>query len=820
MLAAIREARHALVRTPAFSATAILSIGIAIGLAGSVVSVVWAAFFGRLPYPEPDRLVELWQTPGPGSAQPSDYLAPVRMLEWVDTQWRHLENVSATGMAVGLILERGDALIQVQTVPVIGDWFSTMAVPAAQGRVLTADDLQPGSTPAAVVTSRFAREKSVDVGTTISLSGVTYTVVGIMPPEFDSDERVWVAEASLPDESRSLAYAGVARVRAGSTAAEAALEIQQASAAQVAVDSARYAGLGATARPIGALARGADRPRLWMLSGVVAAVILIGLSNLTQIFLVRAQGRSRGLAIRGALGGSTWEIGRSLVAEGAIVGLLGGGFGLVLAVWGRNAVRAFLGGEYVFPSDPVMGTPVIAFSLVVALLVSVSVGLEPLRRIASLDLNALLQRHAGGSSATRAERRTQRVMVALQVTACVVLVATAAVLGSAYRTLHSLDLGYDADVVVQAQPDYDLLRMNPPSQWATARAVAERLREDPALSGVAVWEYFGEDYPPRPEIDAVFDGAPRAIGRFDRLTRAYTVEPGFFDVMGIDIVAGRALSEIDAAGQPPVAVVTKGGADAWWPGEDPIGHQVKLGAEGAWMTVVGVAESIQELHDQGATLATIGRQPPIVFAPYSQMPTPPVGWRPFGCCAGVMVGVRPTGPASAAIEALRSAFAVVEPRLPVEVDRMSTLHVSQGYAGSSIILTGRMVAAGAIVALVLAALGIVGVVREAVGRRTKELGLRIALGARGHQIVTSVAAESAYTALVGVATGLAAIFVLDRTLSSVVFGFEVQRLTDGVLDPGILLVATAVVSLGAAATAAATAARATRIDPVEALRSE
>jgi putative ABC transport system permease protein len=413
-------------------------------------------------------------------------------------------------------------------------------------------------------------------------------------------------------------------------------------------------------------------------------------------------------------------------------------------------------------------------------------------------------------------------MVAVQVTACIVLVAAAAVLGSAYRALHSLDLGYDADVVVEARPDYELLRMDVAAQWTTARAVAERLRNDPTVSGVAVWRYFTEAYPPRPEFDAVFDGAPRTIDRLARLRGAYTVEPGFFEVMGIEVLAGRPLSEVDRAGQPPVAVVTKVGADAWWPGEDPIGHRVKLGAEGTWMTVVGVVENIQPLHDQGVIIATMELQLPILFAPYAQMPSPPTGWQATLCCgiSGVMVGIRPAAAAAPAAQTLTSAFTTVEPRLPVEVDRMSTMHVSQGYAGSSIVLTGRMVAAGALVALLLAALGIVGVVREAVSRRTKELGLRIALGARGHHIVASVAWESAFTALVGIAAGLGAIFLLDRTLSSVVFDFEVQRLTDGVLDPVVLMVAVVIVSLGAAGTAAATATRATRIDPVEALRSE
>jgi predicted lysophospholipase L1 biosynthesis ABC-type transport system permease subunit len=238
------------------------------------------------------------------------------------------------------------------------------------------------------------------------------------------------------------------------------------------------------------------------------------------------------------------------------------------------------------------------------------------------------------------------------------------------------------------------------------------------------------------------------------------------------------------------------------------------------MTVVGVVEDVQTLDDQGTTFATSGIRLPILFAPYAQMPTPPVGWRPFGCCDGVMVGVRPGGPSRPAAEALRHAFLLTTPNLPVEVARMSELHVSGGYGGSSMSRTGRLLAAGTIVALLLAALGIIGVVREAVGRRTREFGLRIALGARARQVVGSAAWETAGAAALGVALGLVGLLTLGRSLSGVVFDYFVQRLTDSVLNPVVLLVATAVVILSAAATAAASAASAARVDPMVALRSE
>jgi predicted permease len=818
MLAAIREASRSLLRTPVFFATAVLSIGISVGLAGSVFAVVYAAFFTRLPFPEPERLLELWETPGPGSAQVADYLQPVRMLDLVEEETRHLASIAGTGMGPMLTMGGPDDPIRVEAASVVGDWFATMGVPAARGRALAADDARPGAERALVVSDRFASAVDVDLGATIELSGATYTVVGVMPRAFDATRRVWMAAESLPEGITPLAYAGVARVRAGSTLQEATLEIQQMAAAQVAADSARYGGFGATARSYGALARGASRPRLWMLAGVVAAVILIGLSNLTQLFLVRAQGRSRALAVRAALGGSAWQIGRGLAAEGALVGVLGGLLGLLLTVVGKDAVRAFLGGEYLFPSEPVVGPVVVVFALGVTVLASVTVGLEPLRRLRSLDLQGLLQRRAAGATSTRAERRTQRVMVAVQVATCVVLVAAGTVLASAYRALYRLDVGYDAAAVVQAVPEYGMARMDGPAQWDLARTVAERLRRHPAVAGVAVWEKVGEDYPPRSDIDAVFDGTPREIGRLDRLGWYYAVEPGFFEAMGIEVLAGRSPSASDGPGEALVAVVTRGGAAAWWPGEDPIGHQLKLGREGPWMTVVGVVEDVHPLDELGLTFAMNGRHLPFAFVSSAQMPTPPYGWRPFGCCAGVMIGVRPATSTALAAAALRSELTQAAAHVAADIGVMSDLQV--GYAGSSIALTGRMVAAGTLVALALALFGVIGVVREGLARRTREIGLRIALGARGHEVVRLTAREVALTILGGALVGLGLVIVVDRTLSSVLFGAYVPRLTSGVLDPPVLSAAVALVVAVGVATAAVTASGAAKVDPAVALRSD
>jgi hypothetical protein len=469
-----------------------------------------------------------------------------------------------------------------------------------------------------------------------------------------------------------------------------------------------------------------------------------------------------------------------------------------------------------------MSAPVLALIVALTLLSMTVLAVEPLRRARAIDIASALQRRAAASTTSKAERRAQRLMVAIQVATCVVLVATIGVIQSAHRALGRIEMGYDDHEIVQAMPDYGLLQMDVPAQWDLARSVAERLGDHPAIASVAVWEKVGEDYPPRPELDAVFDGPPRDLGLRERLGWYYAVEPGFFEAMGIELLSGRALTRNDGPGDPLVAVVTENGADAWWPGEDPIGRQVRLGERGAWMTVVGVIEEVRAFDELGrsAALSLSGGRMPFLFAPHAQWPLPPPGWRPYGCCAGVMIGVKPASSTEVASAALRAELATAAPQLPVTIGTMAELQVSGGYPGSRIAAAGRLLGAGTAVGVLLAMLGIVGVVRETLQRRTREIGLRVALGAHSRSIVGFVARDSVLTVVAGIGLGVAVLYPLDLVLSDTVFDYSIQRLSRGVLDPTVLGAAALVIAIVSFATAALAARRAASLDPAVALRSE
>ncbi len=298
----LRESARSLARSPVFTVASATSVGLAIGLACSVYAVIQASVLAPLPYAEPDRLVEMWQTARPGSSQRQDRLQPRRMEEWAGAaDLRSLESVAGTGIGDPLVMTGPDGPIRVTVHPVLGDWFETMGVPAARGRVLLPDDLDPGAERAAVVSDAFWRDRLSEQFKTIRLSDITYSVVGVMPRSFASGEQVWMPAETLPLEVKPVAYVGVGRLREGATLADAVTEIEQMAAAQVAADSALFGGVGATAQRLRAQGGGPNRQTLWMLTGVVVAVLLVGLSNLTTLMLVRAQARSQALAIRASV---------------------------------------------------------------------------------------------------------------------------------------------------------------------------------------------------------------------------------------------------------------------------------------------------------------------------------------------------------------------------------------------------------------------------------------------------------------------------------------------------------------------------------------
>ncbi len=815
----IRDAIRSLLRSPGYTATALLSVGGAIGLSCSVYAVVVSIFLTPPPFQAPDRIIQFWQTPGPGSSQPQDYLQPIRMEEWVQKgDFRTLAEVAGTGMGPTLVLQSAEGGQRVTSAPLVGDWFGLLGVSAALGRVLTPEDLRPGAPPAAVVSDSFWRAylAGTHLGEMV-LSGVRFTVVGVMPPSFEPGRRVWIGTESLPADHRPAAFAGLARLRPGASPEDGAAEIEHLAAVQVEADSARYAGLGATARPLDQLGRRGEGPALWMLAGVVLAVLLVALNNLTVLTLVRAQGRSGALAVRASLGASSWQLGRGLATEGAVIGLSGAGLGVALAVWGKDLAWAFLGGYW---TRPTVDGGLVGLALGLGVLTATLIGIEPMRRVGSLNLRALLQRRTGGSGSTVRERRTRQVLVAAQVMTCAVLLVVVSVFSMAYQAFADLDMGAEVERVVEVHPDWEVANLEPTDRWNMAEILVQRLEVTAGLEGATAWLQVSEDYPPRPEFDAVIEGAPPDLGPRNGLYTYHEVLPGFFEVLGLEIVQGRQFSAVDGRGGTPVAVVSERAAELWWPGQDPLGRQIKLSEAGQWMTVVGVSQDMQGLTELSRTVAIRRRPGPAIFIPAGQFVHPPEGWREFGCCDGVRIGARAATSGGRVVRTVRDLVAQAAPDLPLI--RVSSIYEAQmdGYIGRSIRDLGRLVGIGVLIALVLSVVGIVGVVGEAVHRRMREIGVRVALGARRRQIAWIVGRESFFMAFSGLGAAMALLFGLKEWMSKAILDVYVRWLAPDLVSVQVLGTASIIVLVVTIGTTTLAARRALNINPVEALRAD
>ncbi len=813
----IRAAVRSLARSKTYALVALLSVGGTIGLAATVYAVVSATYFAPLAGRAPDELVQFWQTASPSSTHPQDYLQPRRMETWVrDAEFRTMSAVAATGMGPTLVVrsERGGE--RVTAAPVLGDFFGLMGVAAARGRVLGVDDLRPGAPAAVVVSDAFWRKDLGGGGLgEVVLSGVPFTVVGVMPRSFEPARRVWMSVEALPEGVRPAAYRGLGRLRAGNTADAAAVEVQSRAANQVAADSAGFGGLGATTRSIAEARSAQERPQLWMLAGVVAAVLLVALNNLGVLTLVRADARSVDLAVRASLGASRYELARALALEGVLVGAAGAALGLLVAGHGVKMAAGLVGAA---DAPPPIGPDTVAVAIGFGGVISCALALIPLGEVPGTELRACLQRRAGGVGGTPSERRTRMALVGAQVAVAVVLISVALVVRSAYGALSRLDVGYDPTRIVEARPDWEVAGVPGADQWSIARRTLDRIGRAPGVGASAAWQEVGQVYPPRPEIEAVTDGPTVELGMFDGLYRYYEITPSFFETLGTELERGRGFGETPVGGAP-VAIVSSRGADVWWPGQNPLGRQVKLGQDGTWMTIVGVAPDFRQLNMLGRASSSLPNPVmPLLFVPAGQFDRPPPGWATNSFWGGVRIGARADDRLGEATRAVREAVASISPDLPLV--SLGPLHEQQMEIGDSVATTGRLVELALAVVLGLALIGITGVVAESTTRRTREVGLRVALGAGRAGVTWTVARESLVTTTCGVFCGVLLLVLIHGWFESTVFDYMVTRLGPDLLGLPVLSLGVGVILAAASVAILLASRRAFRVDPVEALRAE
>ncbi|HET9983405.1 MAG TPA: ADOP family duplicated permease [Longimicrobiales bacterium] len=823
----LRLALRSLRKSPGFAVAVVLSVAVGIGACVSVFAAIDAARFRPLPYDDPDRLVWVYGT-AVGDEVPAYAIGEDVFRDWSARPLRSIESLALEGGTEALL--RGGAEPVSTTVGLVsGGYFRVAGARPRLGRTLLPDDDAPGAGPAAVLSypfwvRRFGADRAV-LGRTLRLGGTTATVVGVMPPGMRLPGDVVVPLSAASRDLTPASTSILARLRPGATLAQAKAELRQLARTSALADSAGREPRSATAYSIPEMARRISSSELWLLLGAVALVFLIAIGNLANLFLVRAQSRARDLAVRAALGARRRDLVRQLVVESLALTLPGGALGAVLAVWGKALAGRFVPPEVA--ATITIDARALAVAAALAVLVGVVVGVAPLGQLRRLEVRGALQEGAASLAGSRRQRLERNALIAAQVALALVLLGGAGVLARSYLNLRRLDVGYDADRVVLATMKY---RSTPHAASEQQRilgdAVLERLRGRPEVAAAALWRKRMWEYGRRIETVFALEGRPVPTEMWSMPLGLFEVSPDYFATIGIPIVRGRGFSPADGASAPGVVVVSEQAARRWWPGEDPVGKRLRLGGAGStapWLTVVGVARVEQTIDEGGRQQAGVGHIFPLIFRPLAQSGEIE-GWaeRCLGC-RGIVVGARAAGDPDRVVPVLREAVAGVAPDVPVDwIGTLLSFQLGERMTGGRLAFSARLLGVFAGAGGLLALLGVFGIVADAVSRRTRELGVRIALGARPVHVIARVMAEGAGIAVAGIVVGLACTVAAQGALDRVFYhgGRSWYLVGTSGRDPLVLAAASGAFLLTAALAALLAARRAARIEPMAALRAE
>ena len=794
----VRIALRGFRRTPAFTATVLAILALGIGMASTMAAVSDAVLRRRLPVVAPERVVALWPTrEGTEISLMSDDLERLRH----DSRTMRAIAGFVHWGAVPYAVTDGDRPLVLPQSRVTGNFFDVLGTRPVLGRLLRPEDDVAGASPVIALSyATWRRDFGGDpavLGRRLHLSSfaLDVTVVGVAPPGLDYPlgTAYWAPYATTGQGPVDL----VARLTPGATPSAAGTEL-------LAIMRRLHPELalsGADVRGIAEAIVGRVRPALLVLTAAVALLLLIACVNVGSLLLLRASGRAREIAVRRAIGASTGDIVRQLVVESAMLGLAGGvvGAGVAAAflrVMSARALGMLPRGDVVVAA----GTPV-ALSAGVTLLTVLLCGVLPALAGARGAPASPLRFDARSGSGSRARRRARAWLVASQVALALVMLAGAGLLGRSLARLERQDLGYRADGLQFFQVTFPLTRFDTPAKYTPMLdRVATRLRAVPgvtALTSVLIPPFLGPDVFTWPT--QVWGPSPAGMER-PPLLPVETGGPDYFRTMGIPLVRGRGFLESDRDGAPLVTVVSEAAARRLWPGQDPIGKRFRFGLGEAtdsteWWTVVGVARDIRYRSLRDAT--------PSLFLPARQSMTQ-------GNFAMRSAG-RTAADRDAVLAAIRRALNEVDPDLGIWLPQTMDDYLAGPMAQPR--LNAVLLSGFALVALLLAAIGLYGALASTVGERTRELGIRSALGATPSRLRRDVLGQALVVCGVGAVVGLAGALAASRLLTALLYDVSPT-------DPTALLGACALLLGVALAAVYLPARRATRIDPARALRAD
>jgi putative ABC transport system permease protein len=800
----LRYGLRALLKNPGFTAVAVIALALGIGANSAIFSVVNTVLLRPLPYADPDRLVMVWED-DTKHGYPRDTPAPANFFDW-RAQNQVFEGMSATADQSFNLTGVGDPE-RVDGQAVSANLFSLLGVEPQVGRAFLPEEDQPGEGRVVIMghalwQRRFGADQGI-VGKPVTLNGLSYTVVGVMPPGFQfpgREEELWVPLALTPQQAarRGSHYLRVvARLKPGVTVEQAQAEMNTIAARLQQQYPDANAEVGAAVVSLHEQVVGDIKPALLVLLGAVGLVLLIACANVANLLLARAASRQKETALRIALGASRWRLVRQFLTESVLLAALGGVVGLLLSVWGVSVLKSFIPENVSQVKAVAVDARVLAFTVLVSLLTGLLFGLAPATQASNFDLNETLKEGGRDSSSGGRGKRLRGLLVVAEVAVSLVLLIGAGLLINSFLRLRSVDPGFRTDHLLTMR--VVLPQQKYPDQARRSAFYDELIRRVEAVPGVksaAVTNWI----PLVNQGDSVgvsVEGRPDP-GPNRPIVATRVVSPHYFQAMGIKLLSGRDFDErTDRADTPAVVVIDETMAKRLWPGEDPLGRRVTPGSPDSpddWCQVVGVVKDVRQFE-------LTAEPKPQMYMLYAQAD--------FFAPRHLVVNTS-VEPMSLAATVRKTVWDVDRDQPVSNVSTMEeVLSGSIARQRFSTLLLG--VFAG--VALVLAAVGLYGVMSYSVAQRTREIGLRMALGAQRGDVLRMVVGQGLKLVLVGVAIGLAAAFALTRVMSSLLFGVSAT-------DPATLAAISLLLISVAALASYIPARRATRVDPLIALRYE
>jgi putative ABC transport system permease protein len=807
LLKDIRYGMRMLRKNPGLTFVAVISLALGIGANTAIFSVVNAILLKALPYNDPDRIVLAWGNV-PAEGKNRSQVSATDVDDWRN-QNTVFEEITTYGSFQPVMIGSGEP----ERIPAmqVGDgYFKVMKGEPVLGRVFTPEEQEPGKDQVIVLSyglwqQRFGGDPNI-VGKTVLLSSRPYTIVGVMPANFrplpatlvaaNAQYYRPVAEPHDEEERSSRHLRAIARLKPGVTLEQAQSEMNVIAGRLEQENPSDNTGYAVRLTTLTEDTVGDLRPILLLLLGAVAFVLLIACANVGNLLLSRSAARQKETAIRAALGAARTRLIRQFLTESILLSLIGGSFGLLLALWGTSLIESL--GSRVTPllSGITIDYRVLGFTVVISLLTGIIFGLVPALQISKPDLNESLKEGGRNSGASSSRAFVRGALVVSEVAMALVLLICAGLLIKSVMRLRDVNPGFNPENMLTMNVNLPGVKYPEPQMWvAFYNQIIERIEALPGVQSAGITSVLplSDNFDGR---GVVVEDRPKPRGE-EISADLYIVTPSYLRTMAIPLMRGRPLAEQDTQNQPMAALINETMAEELWPGEDPLGKRIKFpGSERnpqPWRTIVGVVSDVKQY-------GLDKKEPMQIYLPEAQFPG-----------SFMTLVVRTSADPKSMIAAIKNEILALDPDQAV----YGILTMEQLLAESISLrqFSMMLLIIFASLALTLAAVGIYGVISYSVTQRTHEIGIRMALGASRRDILKLVINNGMTLALAGIAIGVGASLALTRLMASLLYGVSATDVTTFVSITVILLGVALVASF-------VPARRATKVDPMVALRYE